>query len=95
MVDGVEEFYSPLDYKTLKLKQYVQIVKYPMDLGTIKVRLAIEYCVRLQSRLDDSMYESTFDVQFDIEAIWNACITYNGVDRIALLMISSLNTRYR
>ena len=33
----VEDFYEPLDYKRLGLRQYIQIVKYPMDLGTIKV----------------------------------------------------------
>ena len=33
----VEDFYEPLDYKGLGLRQYIQIVKYPMDLGTIKV----------------------------------------------------------
>lgn len=26
------------------------------------------------------MYSNIYEILFDIEAIWNACITYNGVD---------------
>ena len=33
----IEDFYAPLDYKGLGIRQYPQIVKYPMDLGTVKV----------------------------------------------------------
>ena len=33
----IEDFYAPLDYKALGLRQYPLIVNYPMDLGTIKV----------------------------------------------------------
>lgn len=37
----IGDFHSPLDYKGLGLKQYPAIVKYPMDLGTIQVHLAL------------------------------------------------------
>ena len=36
--DNVEAFMEPVDWKALQLPDYPEVVKFPMDLGTIRVR---------------------------------------------------------
>ncbi|KAK8801651.1 hypothetical protein WA588_005937 [Blastocystis sp. NMH] len=62
----LQDFYAPLDYKALGLRQYPLIVKYPMDLGTIK------------SKLEKGIYKDVHEALFDIESIWNDCALFNG-----------------
>lgn len=59
------DFYDPVPWKEWGLKNYSTIVKYPMDLRTIKRRYGEGY------------YGSALEIFFDIRAIWIACTSYN------------------
>lgn len=60
-----EPFLEPVAWKELELIDYPQIVKNPMDLGTVKSRLlAGEYAT----------YEDCFA---EIQLIWDNCKLYN------------------
>ena len=51
--------------KYIQLFDYPDIVKHPMDLGTIK------------KRLEAGVYETTEDVANDIRLVWTNCMLYN------------------
>lgn len=58
-------FRDPVDYKGLGLPNYLDIVKVPMDLGTVKGRLEKKY------------YKSNAEVKYDLDLIWNNCQSFN------------------
>ncbi|CAM9209877.1 unnamed protein product [Ascophyllum nodosum] len=59
-------FRSPVDPKAMNIPDYFQIVKKPMDLGTVK------------AKLEDGKYDGVEEVARDIRLIWSNCILYNS-----------------
>ena len=53
------------DWKNLGLFDYLEIVKKPMDLGTVK------------RRLEEDKYDDIVDVATDIRLVWTNCMLYN------------------
>ena len=58
-------FREPVEWKALGLLDYLDIVKHPMDLGTIK------------GRIEASKYDTIEDIAFDIRLVWRNCMLYN------------------
>lgn len=58
-------FREPVDWKGLGLLDYPQIIKHPMDLGTIK------------SKLESNQYENVEQAAADIRLVWSNCMLYN------------------
>jgi hypothetical protein len=58
-------FREPVDWKILGLHDYLQLVKKPMDLGTIKNKILA------------NEYKSAEEVAGDIRLVWTNCMTYN------------------
>jgi len=60
-----EPFHTPVDWEDLELKDYPDVIKNPMDTGTLK------------KNLDCGKY-TTFEQCFkDLAMIWDNCKTYN------------------
>ena len=56
---------APVDWEDLEIRDYPEVIKRPMDLGT------------LRTNLKNGTYAS-FDAVFaDISLIWDNCKTYN------------------
>jgi hypothetical protein len=62
------DFKEPVDFKGLGLIDYPDIIKHPMDLGTIK------------QKIETSKYKNTQEILADISLIWDNCKTYNRSD---------------
>jgi hypothetical protein len=58
-------FREPVDWKGLSLLDYPDIVKHPMDLGTVK------------KRIESDDYATIEDIANDIRLIWSNCMVYN------------------
>ena len=58
-------FREPVDWKTLQLNAYLDIVKEPRDLGTIK------------KRIECGGYESIDEIATDVRLVWSNCMLYN------------------
>ena len=58
-------FREPVDWKALGLFNYPQIIKRPMDLGTVK------------RKLTEGKYKTVFEAAEDVRLIWTNCMTYN------------------
>ncbi len=58
-------FREPVDWKNLGLNDYPEIVKFPMDLGTIK------------SKIETEKYASIEDIVSDVRLVWSNCMLYN------------------
>ncbi len=55
----------PVDWEDLELKDYPDVIKKPMDLGT------------LRANLKNGVYSTFDDVFADIALIWENCKVYN------------------
>mmetsp|Transcript_31949 Transcript_31949/g.66670 ORF Transcript_31949/g.66670 Transcript_31949/m.66670 type:complete len:238 (-) Transcript_31949:144-857(-) len=62
-----EPFRAPVDWKSLGLFDYPQIISEPMDLGTVK------------NRLKSKKYNTLAQVGADVNKIWSNCKEYNRV----------------
>lgn len=58
-------FRDPVDWKSMGLLDYLDIVKSPMDLGTVK------------SRIEASKYNSLEEIAADVRLVWRNCMLYN------------------
>jgi len=58
-------FNAPVDWKSLQLTDYLDIVKEPRDLGTIK------------KTIEDGGYASVDECVRDIRLVWRNCMVYN------------------
>ena len=58
-------FREPVDWKGMGLWDYPEIVKDPMDLGTIK------------KKIENDEYEAVEDIANDIRLVWSNCMLYN------------------
>lgn len=63
---GAWHFHQPVDPDYLKIPDYPQIIKEPMDFGTIKQKLA------------GSAYGKCQEFVHDMELVFRNCIEYNG-----------------
>jgi len=79
-------FNQPVDPVALNIPDYLDIIKQPMDLGTIKVLsvlLEARYSPKLiylfetQRRLEDAFYTSINDFASDVRLVWKNAMTYN------------------
>merc|ERR1719367_1679433 len=61
-------FNAPVDVKSLELDDYYDIVKQPMDFGTI------------HKRLNESYYDSVENVVSDIRLVFSNCHLYNDAE---------------
>ena len=59
------EFLEPVDYIGLNILDYPKIIKYPMDLGTVKKHLL------------EHKYTNFMELLDDVNLIWSNCRTYN------------------
>eukprot|EP01102_Stenamoeba_stenopodia_P006826 TRINITY_DN190_c0_g1_i1.p1 TRINITY_DN190_c0_g1~~TRINITY_DN190_c0_g1_i1.p1 ORF type:complete len:1013 (-),score=292.50 TRINITY_DN190_c0_g1_i1:62-3100(-) len=58
-------FNQPVDPVALNIPDYFDVIKHPMDLGTIK------------ERLDDGHYHSISEFASDVRLVWKNAMTYN------------------
>jgi hypothetical protein len=59
-------FREPVDWKGMGLLDYPEIIKKPMDLGTVK------------KKLEAGAYETIEDVAKDVRLVWANCMLYNS-----------------
>ena len=69
-------FLEPVDWKGLGLKDYLDVVKTPMDLGTVTSKL--------------SSYESMDAFWSDVDLIWANCMKYNADGSEVFVMAESM-----
>ncbi len=70
----------PVDPVALNIPDYFQIVKRPMDLGTIKARLTSNF------------YTSAKDVLEDVRLVWANALMYNKPGSDICVMVNELST---
>ena len=64
-LDEAYEFLEPVDFIKYNIPDYPKIIKYPRDLGSVKLKL------------DKNGYETVQDFLNDVQLIWDNCHTYN------------------
>ena len=69
-------FSRPVDPIRDGVPNYFEVVKRPMDLGTVKQKLAMN-ARRLDEPLAASMYRSPAEFKADMDLIWENCFLYN------------------
>ncbi|XP_070493566.1 bromodomain-containing protein 2-like isoform X2 [Chironomus tepperi] len=67
-------FYKPVDAKMLGLHDYHDIIKKPMDLGTVK------------RKMDEREYKSAAEFEADVRLIFTNCYKYNPPDHDVVKM---------
>lgn len=67
-------FYKPVDAELLGLHDYHDIIKTPMDLGTVK------------KKMDDRQYKSSLEFAEDVRLIFKNCYKYNPPDHDVVMM---------
>ena len=67
------EFRYPVDFIGLGLPDYPEIVKYPMDLATVK------------KNLKSGEYTNLQDFIIDVQLIWDNCKLYNPIESVILM----------
>ncbi|KAG7498803.1 bromodomain-containing 3-like isoform X1 [Solea senegalensis] len=65
-------FYKPVDAEALALHDYHDIIKYPMDLGTVK------------KKMDGGEYRDTQSFAADVRLIFSNCYKYNPPDHVVV-----------
>ncbi|GAB4849410.1 hypothetical protein Ancab_004207 [Ancistrocladus abbreviatus] len=73
-------FNQPLDVKSLGLHDYYEIIKHPMDLGTVK------------NRLNKNWYKSPKEFAEDVRLTFSNAMTYNPKEQDAHIMAQHLST---
>ena len=71
-------FYKPVDAKALGLHDYFDIIKQPMDLGTVK------------SKMDGRKYSTAAEFASDVRLIFQNCFDYNPVTHDVVGMAKKL-----
>jgi hypothetical protein len=77
---SAEPFLRPVDPIALRIPDYLEIVKEPMDLGTIS------------KRLFDEFYESQEAFEADVRCVWKNAFTYNLPNTQIYRMTEELST---
>jgi len=71
-------FYKPVDAQMLGLHDYHEIIKKPMDLGTVK------------RKMDDREYKNAAEFEADVRLIFTNCYKYNPADHDVVKMARKL-----
>ncbi|EHA99993.1 Bromodomain testis-specific protein [Heterocephalus glaber] len=71
-------FHSPVDVNALGLHNYYDIVKNPMDLGTIK------------KKMDNQEYKDAYEFAADVRLMFMNCYKYNSPDHDIVAMAKTL-----
>ncbi|XP_066955617.1 bromodomain testis-specific protein-like isoform X4 [Macrobrachium rosenbergii] len=71
-------FYKPVDADLLGLSDYHEIIKHPMDLGTVK------------SKMDNREYKNGAEFANDVRTIFTNCYKYNPPDHDVVAMARKL-----
>lgn len=75
-------FMEPVDWRALELWDYVEIIKHPMDLGTIK------------RKLERDQYATAAQCASDIRLVWSNCMTYNAEGSDFWLLAKAFSKRF-
>ena len=79
-------FREPVDWKGLMLFDYPRIIKRPMDLGTVKRKVA------------EGKYDTVFDAAEDVRLIFKNCMTFNpeGTDfhNVGIHLLQKFEEKY-
>ena len=71
-------FYKPVDTEQLDLHDYKQVIKKPMDLGTVK------------TKMESRQYNSPAEFAIDMRLIFTNCYKYNPPDHDVVAMARKL-----
>ncbi|XP_041443542.1 bromodomain-containing protein 4A isoform X2 [Xenopus laevis] len=71
-------FYKPVDVEALGLHDYCEIIKHPMDLGTIKVKM------------ENRDYKEAQEFASDVRLMFSNCYKYNPPDHEVVIMARKL-----
>ncbi|KAL7488646.1 hypothetical protein ACHAW6_014243 [Cyclotella cf. meneghiniana] len=77
-----EPFREPVDWKSLGLFDYPQVVKKPMDLGLVK------------KNLNEGKYKTIHDAAADVRLIWKNCMTYNADGSDFYLLAENMSKKF-
>lgn len=66
--EDAEPFLEPVDWKKYSLPDYPEIIKHPMDLGTV------------EKKLIGNKYKNTEAFAADVRLVWKNAMTYNRAD---------------
>lgn len=72
-------FLKPVDPIALKIPDYFDVIKEPMDLGTVK------------ERLESNFYGNVYEFAEDTKLVWSNALTYNHPDSDVSKMAKSLS----
>lgn len=75
-------FYKPVDAKTLGLTDYYDIIKKPMDFGTVK------------KKMDQRLYQNVNEFASDVRLIFSNCYKYNPRDHDVVQMAKKLQSHF-
>ncbi|HVW99735.1 MAG TPA: hypothetical protein VHA52_04720 [Candidatus Babeliaceae bacterium] len=75
-------FYEPVDPKKLNIPDYYDIIKQPMDFGTIK------------TKLHSNQYTKMQDFVHDVSLVFENCILYNGENSQVSIMCKQVKEEF-
>ena len=76
-------FYKPVDAELLGLHDYHEIIKKPMDLGTVK------------QKMDNREYRNAQEFAADVRLIFTNCYKYNPSDHDVVAMARKLQDVFK
>ena len=76
MQKDAHPFQKPVDVKHSKCPDYFDIIKFPMDMGTIQKKIPAKPRSG-QTRSDPNAYTSPYEFRDDMRLVWANCRTYN------------------
>merc|ERR1712048_246140 len=77
-----EPFRDPVDWKSIGLFDYPQIIKQPMDLGQVK------------KNIESGKYSSIHEAADDVRLIWSNCMTYNADGSDFYVLAKNLSKKF-
>lgn len=80
---GAWHFHQPVDAEKLNIPDYPEIIKSPMDFGTIK------------QKLNNSSYSKCKEFCVDMELVFSNCIRYNGEASDFGVLAKNLREEYK
>jgi hypothetical protein len=75
-------FAKPVDVENLNLSDYYQIIKKPMDLGTVK------------KKLENREYATPDEFAADVRLIFSNCYLYNGPNTDVVAMCKKVEVNF-
>lgn len=82
LLTNTEPFREPVDWESLGLFDYPQVIKKPMDLGLVK------------KKMNDGKYKSIHDAAEDVRLIWKNCMTYNADGSDFYLLAETMSKKF-